>query len=109
MEMRRSQRVSLRMPVVVRWTPPGQQVIVEETVTVVVNAHGALILLAMRVKAGSRIFLKSPANGMDRECRVVRVQEKLQGKHEVAIEFLRPDPKFWGLESQPDDWSREDL
>jgi hypothetical protein len=107
MEMRRSQRVSIRIPVVARWTPPGQQVIAEETVTLVVNAHGALILLAMRVKPGSRIFLKNPAKGLDRECRVVRVQEKLQGKHEVGVEFLRPDPKFWGLEFPPDDWNSE--
>jgi hypothetical protein len=105
-EMRRSQRVALRLAVQVRWTPPGEPVISEETVTLVVNAHGGLILLAMRVKAGNRVFVKNSALKMDKECRVVRVQEKAQGKNEVALEFLRPDPKFWGLEFPPDDWKQ---
>jgi hypothetical protein len=51
--MRRSQRVLLRLPIQVRWTPPGETAISEETTTLVVNAHGALIVLAMKVKAGS--------------------------------------------------------
>jgi len=42
----------------------------------------------------------------DRECRVVRVQEKPQGKSEVGVEFLRADAKFWGLEFPPDDWKK---
>ena len=54
-EMRRSQRVVLRLPIQVRWTPQGDSAITEETVTLVVNAHGALISLAMKVKAGSHI------------------------------------------------------
>ena len=36
--------------------------------------------------------------------RVVRVQEKHEGKSEVGVEFLRPDAKFWRLEFPPDDW-----
>jgi len=102
--MRRSQRVVLRLPIQVRWTPQGDSAITEETVTLVVNAHGALISLAMKVKAGSRIFLRSSAVTGDKECRGVRVQEKPQGKSEVGVEFLRPDAKFWGLEFPPDDW-----
>jgi hypothetical protein len=105
-EMRRSQRVALRLPIQVRWTPQGEPVITEETATLVVNAHGALILLAMRVKSGTRVFVKNSALQMDKECRVVRVLEKPQGKCEVAVEFLRPDPKFWGLEFPPDDWKQ---
>jgi PilZ domain len=105
-EMRRSQRVVLRLPIQVRWTPPGDTAITEETVTLVVNAHGALILLAMKVKAGARVFVRNSAATQDKECRVVRVQRKLEGKGEVGLEFLRPDPKFWGLEFPPDDWKK---
>jgi hypothetical protein len=105
-EMRRSQRVALRVPIQVRWTPPGEPVIAEETTTLVVNAHGALIVLAMKAKAGARIFVKNRAlvKEQDRECRIVRVSERIEGKHEAAIEFLRPDARFWGLEFPPDDW-----
>ena len=105
-EMRRSQRVALRLPIHVRWTPQGDLAITEETVTLVVNAHGALIALAMKVKAGSRIFVRNSAVAGDKECRVVRVQEKPQGKSEVGVESLRADAKFWGLEFPPDDWKK---
>jgi hypothetical protein len=103
-EMRRSKRVVLRLPIQVRWTPPGDLAITEETTTLVVNAHGALISLAMKVKPGTRIFVRNRAVADDKECRIVRIQEKHEGKSEVGVEFLRPDAKFWGLEFPPDDW-----
>jgi hypothetical protein len=105
-EMRRSQRVALRVAIQVRWTPPGDLAISEDTATLVVNAHGGLILLAMKVKAGARIFVRNLSSGKDKECRVVRVQEKSGTKSEVGVEFLRVDPKFWGLELPPDDWNQ---
>jgi len=102
--MRRSQRVLLRLPIQVRWTPPGETAIAEETTTLVVNAHGALIVLGMKVKAGARIFVSNSALAQDKECRVVRVSGRVENKNEVGVEFLRPDAKFWGLEFPPDDW-----
>lgn len=104
--MRRSQRVVLRVAIQVRWTPAGDSAITEDTTTLVVNAHGALIVLAMKVKAGARIFVRNRAVAEVKECRVVRVQEKPDGKNEVGVEFLRPDPKFWRLEFPPDDWKQ---
>ena len=103
-EMRRSKRVVLRLPIQVRWKPPGDTTITEETTTLVVNAHGALISLAMKVKPGTRILLRNRAVADDKECRVVRIHEKHEGKSEVGVEFLRHDAKFWGLEFPPDDW-----
>ena len=103
-ELRRSKRVLLRLAIQVRWTPPGDTTITEDTTTLVVNAHGALISLAMKVKPGVRIFVRSRSVVEHKECRVVRVQEKHEGKSEVGVEFLRPDAKFWGLEFPPDDW-----
>ena len=103
-EMRRSKRVLLRVAIQVRWTPAGDSAITEDTTTLVVNAHGALISLAMKVKPGARIFVRNRSIVEDKECRVVRIQEKHGGKSEVGVEFLRPDAKFWGLEFPPDDW-----
>lgn len=42
--LRRSQRVCLRLPIVVLREGPGDNVASEETHTLIVNAHGALIL-----------------------------------------------------------------
>jgi hypothetical protein len=105
-ELRRSRRLALRLPVQVRWTPHGELPISEETTTLVVNAHGALILLAMRVKAGDRIVLRNRVGTQNKECRVVRVGAKPAAKSEVAVEFLRADAQFWGLELVPDDWKQ---
>lgn len=103
-EMRRSKRVLLQLPTQVRWTPPGESAISENTITTVVNAHGALLSLATKVKIGARVFVRNLALGEDRECRVVRDGEKPHGKNEVGLEFVRADAKFWGLEFPPDNW-----
>jgi hypothetical protein len=75
---------------------PGEAAITEKTTTLVVNAHGALISLAMKVKPGTRIFVRNRAVADDKECRVLRIQEQHQGQNEVTVEFLRPDAKFPG-------------
>jgi hypothetical protein len=72
----------------------------------VVNARGALLLLAMKAKAGARTFIRNVVTARDKECRVVRVADNKHGKHEVAAEFLGADAKFWGLEFPPDDWKK---
>jgi hypothetical protein len=105
-EMRRSQRVPLRLPIQVRWTPPGEAPLTESSTTLVVNAHGALVVLAMRVKVGTRIFIRNTASAQDKECRVVRVGEGHEVKREVAVEFMRADAKFWGVEFPPEDWKK---
>jgi len=102
--MRKSQRVALRLPVEVRWTPPGEPAIVEKASTLVVSAHGALISMAMRVRAGARISARN-RNAEDKECRVVHTRESRERKHQVAVAFLVPDGRFWGLEFPPADWA----
>jgi hypothetical protein len=101
---RNSQRVLLRIHVQVRWKPEGQEPIIEDTNTLVVNAHGALIALAMRVRAGSQLLLHNWGTATNQECRVVHVRPMPDGKNEVGIAFLAPNPKFWGLDFPPEDW-----
>jgi hypothetical protein len=103
-DQRRSQRVLLRVPIQVRWQPPGEETIVEDTATLVVNAHGALISLAMKVKAGQKIILRNWSMPHEKECRVVHVRESLLPKKEVGVAFLHPDASFWGVEFPPEDW-----
>ena len=67
----------------------------EETETLNANEGGCLILLETPVLRGQRLFLVNTANQDERECRIVRLGEMLQGKRQVAIEFLRPAPEFW--------------
>jgi hypothetical protein len=103
-ESRCSRRVLLHIPVQVRWKPEAQEPITEDTNTLVVNAHGALIALAMRVRVGSHVLLRNWNTAMDQDCRVVHVREMPHGKSEVGVAFPVPNPRFWGLDSPPDDW-----
>lgn len=101
---RRSQRVFLRVPVHVMARGPGNQHSTEDTFTLSVNAHGALIQLAMKVEAGQTIILKHRDTEEEQSARVVRINPVPQGKAEVGIEFLRPAPKFWRVAFPPADW-----
>jgi len=79
----------------------------EQTHTVVVNAHGALIRLELKVREGQTIILQNPETAEEQTCRVIRVKSGTlaDGKVEVGIEFLRPAPKFWRVAFPPEDWT----
>ncbi len=101
---RRSQRVLVRMPVLVRGQAENDSSLSEETHTLLVNAHGALIALAMRLQPGQTLVLKNRVSGEEQECRVVHMGEKQADKNEIGIEFSRPAPKFWHIDFPPADW-----
>lgn len=65
--------------------------------TVVVNAHGALILLKHEMENGEMIVLTHPETQEEQECRVVYLGEP-GDRQRVGVEFLTPAPRFWGLE-----------
>ncbi|HET9993940.1 MAG TPA: hypothetical protein VFQ18_00915 [Candidatus Acidoferrum sp.] len=77
----------------------------EETVTSVVNAHGALILLAERVDAGQSLTIRNVKSGEEHPCTVIEIGAEDEGKTEVGIEFSEPSPRFWRVAFPPDDWS----
>lgn len=103
-DARRSQRVLLKIPILVRAQFAGDQPITEDTTTVEVNAHGGLLALAMKVRPGQKLVLKNWATANEQECRVVHVVEKSFGKNEVGIAFPFAMPKFWNVEFPPADW-----
>lgn len=99
---RRSKRIKSRIPVVVRLQ--DKKSLTESTHTIVVNAHGALLIIAMRVTVNSFIVLENHATRKELLCRVAHVGATFMGKTQVAVEFIRPDPEFWGLGVIPEDW-----
>jgi len=105
-DKRRTQRVLLQIQILVRAQFEGDTALTEETNTLVVNADGALISLAMRVKPGQRLVLRNWSTAKEQDCRVVHVREKPIGKNEVGIAFPCPMPKFWGLAFPLPDWTR---
>ena len=103
-DRRRSQRVYLKIPIAVIAPGADRRMSREQTHTSVVNAHGALILLELPVRQGQTIILQNPETSEEQPCRVIRVGHTPEGKTEVAIEFLKPAPKFWRVAFPPEDW-----
>lgn len=68
--------------------------------TVVVSAHGGLLLLKHEVDPGEIVVLTNPETQEEQECRVVYLGEPLAKGQRVGVEFLTPAPRFWGVEFQ---------
>jgi hypothetical protein len=101
---RRSQRVILSVPVTVSGeTPKGP--FSEDSQTIVVNAHGALIPLAARVAPGQQVQLKSRVRSEKQACTVCYVGPTVDGKTQFGVEFANPAPSFWGIAFPPENWA----
>jgi hypothetical protein len=72
---RRSERVILRVGVVVSVGTYGGNIMSEPTFTQVVNAHGGLLTLRMELLAEQKFLLKNLKTGMSRRCGVVRTEK----------------------------------
>jgi hypothetical protein len=79
----------------VRFQGANKQPISEETHTINVNDHGALILLAAGVTIQQIIRLENLSSGEELLCRVVNLGSTLMGKTQVAVELIVPQPGFW--------------
>jgi hypothetical protein len=102
---RRSQRVILSLAVTVRTDGgPKDASFEEETQTLVVNLHGALIVLAAKVAKGQKLRLTNRASKEEQQCRVASVGPATDGKAQVGVEFLKPSPDFWHISFPPEDW-----
>jgi hypothetical protein len=101
---RRSMRVLLSVPIRVTGKTIANEDFEEQTRTLVVNAHGALISLQAPVAPNQLIIVANKATSQSRECRVVHVGTQAVGKIQVGIEFVKPSGTFWQIDFPPDDW-----
>jgi hypothetical protein len=102
---RRSQRVVISVAVIVRTEEsPKNSSFEEETSTLVVNAHGALLALSGKVQKGQKLRMTNRASKAFEMCRVVSANPGSGGKAQVAVEFLKPSPDFWHIAFPPEDW-----
>jgi hypothetical protein len=101
---RRSMRVLLSVPIYVSGKSTAGKDFEEETRTLVVNAHGALISLATPVAAGQNVSVANRATQQEQNCRVVYLGTVQGGKTQMGLEFLKASPTFWQIDFPPDDW-----
>lgn len=102
---RRSERVVLRIAVVVLAENEERNQIQERAETQVVNAHGGLLRMKEHLHVGQSFLLNNPGNNREISCRVVRTEEDGLHFYKVAFEFDRPAPKFWPVTFPPADWT----
>jgi hypothetical protein len=62
---------------------------------VIVNEHGALLLLAASVKVDQILRIENPNLGEELLCRVTSLGPSFMGKTQVAVELIMPTPGFW--------------
>ncbi len=103
---RRSARVLMDVPIVIRGESSNQQAFREETFTVTVSAHGALLMLASEVVLGQKIVVMNTLNRDERECRIAYRGPLHAGLSQVAVEFIQPSPEFWPVSPVPADWNK---
>jgi hypothetical protein len=102
---RRSQRVLMTIPVRVS----GQNVLgspfEEDTHTLAISAHGALILMLAQVYRGQRLTLSNVQTKAALECVVAHIARG-HGEHaQAGVEFALPNPMFWHVAFPPKDWT----
>jgi hypothetical protein len=95
---RRGSRVFHRMRVQAQGRSHDRKKFKETCETVVVNAHGGLLLLKNEIDHGEMLVLTNPETQEELECRVVYLGNAGNKGQRVGIEFLTPAPHFWGLE-----------
>ena len=95
---RRSSRVFHKMRLRAQGRAHNGKKFTETCETVVVNAHGGLLLLKNEIDHGEMLVLTHPDTMEEMECRVVYLGEPGDRGQRVGVEFLTPAPHFWGVE-----------
>jgi len=102
-ERRRSQRVNIAMPVLVRGKRGGQP-FEEQALTISVNAHGCMIRVATPLTRLQEVAIVNVKTAEELPCKVTFLGQKEGGKTEVGVEFSEPSPVFWRIAFPPEDW-----
>jgi hypothetical protein len=101
---RRSMRVLLSVLVTACGNTVDKKPFEEATKTLVVNAHGALILLGNSVARSQVLTVTNNATKQKLTCRVAYLGPTQSGRTQVGIEFTEPSPGFWQINFPPEDW-----
>lgn len=105
---RRSGRVVLTVPIVLSVRTMDGRVRSEKAKTLVVNAHGGLLISDLQVITGQEFDLTNPKTGVTKRCRVVRAEESDDQGFSVAFQFDEPAANFWPVSFPPPDWAAVD-
>jgi hypothetical protein len=102
-DRRRSQRVMMRVAVVVRYSQGGKEVS-QQVHTVAVNIHGAMICAAQNIPAETALDLQHKMTNERIAGRVTRQAQTSPEGFLIPVEFVSPSSNFWRISFPPSDW-----
>ena len=94
-DQRTTRRVQLNVPLFVYGSNSDNQPFHEEAYTLDLNDGGCLVSLVTEVVPGQRLCLTNTENQAERECRVIHISKRVQGRLHIGIGFLQSGPQFW--------------
>jgi PilZ domain len=102
-DRRRSIRLHLAMPVIVRGvvaTRPFE----EKTQTITVSAYGCMLCVSAHVVRGQEVVLVNPTTAEELPCRVISLRPAEGDRKEIGLEFTESSPMFWRIAFPPAYW-----
>lgn len=100
-QTRRSDRVSLEVPIQISGTDEAGRVFMDDTKALQLSRHGAKILLGRKLVPDQEIMIRCLENSLEAETRVVGlIREESEG-YSYGVEFLDPDANLWNIEFPP--------
>jgi hypothetical protein len=102
-DRRRTHRIQITMPVIVRGKS-GTHPFEEETQTVSVNANGCMVRIEARVARAQHVSLINPKTAEELPCNVTFIGQRHGSRTEIGLEFIEPSPLFWRIAFPPEDW-----
>jgi len=98
-EVRRTERVLLKVPIKVQGANPEGKTFSENTHTLVINRHGARIAVRAPLRPGDEIKVTNLYSNLTYPFRVVcRVGKSLGEGPEWGVECLEPEANVWGIQ-----------
>jgi len=104
---RRSQRIFLPVRLQVSGQANEKFTFQEDTRTLAISAHGALLRLATCVNEGQQLELRNARTAAVERCKVVYLGQSEAGGAQVGVEFVAPNPTFWNVSFPPEDWKAQ--
>jgi hypothetical protein len=106
-DRRRSQRVMMRVAVVVRYSSNGKEVS-QQAHTVAVNIHGAMICATENIPAETALDLEHKMTKERIAGRVTRQAQTSPDGFLIPVEFVSASSNFWRISFPPSDWKPAD-
>jgi hypothetical protein len=106
-DRRRSQRMMLRVAVVLHFVAEGKAVS-QEAHTVAVNVHGAMICAVRSLPTNTRVEIEHKLSGERKPGRVTRQPQNTPEGYLIPVEFDSPSSEFWHISFPPTDWRPTD-